>query len=143
MALGLQLSNPVAKLRSGLEKAARRRRRPANQPQQHRRLTPAELVQLVEARLAGDTVAALAEQFVINRTTVIAHMRREAVPKRDPVLHADKLQHAIRLYESGVSTLAIAQQLGLRPSTVWAALRRAGVQLRRRNGWHIEATPPN
>jgi DNA-directed RNA polymerase specialized sigma24 family protein len=48
-----------------------------------RRLGPDELSKLVAAYREGVPVEELAASFGVNRTTVLGHVRRQGVPKRD------------------------------------------------------------
>ena len=57
-----------------------RRDRAAAKPQQQRRLTPVEVDKLVQERVDGQTIATLARQFGVHRTTVMAHLRRIGLP---------------------------------------------------------------
>ena len=46
--------------------------------QKQTRLSPPRVEELVETRSTGATIAELAERFDIHRTTVMAHLRRQA-----------------------------------------------------------------
>lgn len=54
------------------------RRPAARHVQAQHRLTTAEITALVAARQDGVTIDVLARQFGIHRTTVLAHLKREA-----------------------------------------------------------------
>jgi DNA-directed RNA polymerase specialized sigma24 family protein len=46
--------------------------------QKQTRLTPTQVDDLIERRVAGTTIADLAKRFGIHRTTVMAHLHRHA-----------------------------------------------------------------
>ncbi len=96
-----------------------------------RRLTPDEQAELVAAYRQGVPVEELAASFQVNRTTVLGHVRRCGVPKRDRrALQNDDVDRAAQLYTGGQSADWVARQLGVAASTVRRALKDAGVTLR-------------
>lgn len=96
-----------------------------------RRLASEEVAQLVVAYRRGVPVAELAESFRVNRTTVLGHLRRHGVPKRDRrALQGDEVDRAAQLYAGGQSADWVAAQLGVAASTVRRALKDAGMTLR-------------
>lgn len=96
-----------------------------------RRLGPDELAELVTAYHQGTPVEDLAVSFRINRTTVLGHVRRHGVPKRDrQALRDDDVETAATLYAEGRSAERVAEELQVAPSTVRRALKGAGVTLR-------------
>ena len=98
-----------------------------------RRLEPDQAAELVTAYQQGITVRELAARYLINRTTVLGHLRRQGVPKRHPEPVADgDADRAVRLYSAGASIAAVAQELRVAPTTVRRVLRKAGVELRPR-----------
>ncbi|MGH9081896.1 MAG: hypothetical protein ACRDWN_00985 [Acidimicrobiales bacterium] len=63
-----------------------------------RRLGPDEVVELVAAYRQGIPVEDLAMSFRINRTTVLGHVRRHGIPKRDRrALQQDGVARAVKL----------------------------------------------
>ncbi|MGH9127471.1 MAG: helix-turn-helix domain-containing protein [Acidimicrobiales bacterium] len=73
----------------------------------------------------------LATSFRVNRTTVLGHVRRHGVPKRDRrALQGDEVDRAAQLYAGGQPADWVAAQLGVAASTVRRALKDAGVTLR-------------
>ncbi|MGC8513594.1 MAG: hypothetical protein ACP5P1_11265, partial [Acidimicrobiales bacterium] len=79
-----------------------------------RRLVPDEVADLIAAYRRGVPVAELAESFRINRTTVLGHVRRHGVPKRDRrALQGDEVDRAARLYAEGQSADRVAERLGV------------------------------
>jgi DNA-binding CsgD family transcriptional regulator len=98
--------------------------------QRVRHLDPAVAAELVAGYEAGATVYQLADQFHIHRDTVTKHLKRAQIPRRNQPLTPDQVKKAMKLYAAGQSLARIAPELGCQPSTVWSALRKAGVQLR-------------
>jgi len=96
-----------------------------------RRLAPGEVAELVAAYRRGIPVEKLAASFRVNRTTVLGHVRRHGVPKRDRrALQGKEVDRAAQLYAGGQSADWVATQLGVAASTVRRALKDAGVLLR-------------
>ena len=109
-----------------------------------RRLGPDQLSELVAAYREGVPVDELARSFGVNRTTVLGHVRRQGVPKRDRrrALLGDDLDRAVELYCEGRSADWVAEELRVAASTVRRALKDAGVTLRpagrqRGKGWQL------
>jgi predicted DNA-binding protein YlxM (UPF0122 family) len=73
----------------------------------------------------------LAQEFCINRQTVAAQLRRMAVPLRNQPLSESDVAAASAWYADSWSLAKIAERLERNPTTVWKALRRAGVPMRR------------
>lgn len=96
-----------------------------------RRLEADDIAALVAGYRSGVPVDELAASFRINRTTVLGHVRRHGVPKRDRRgLLGDNLDRAIELYIAGRSADWVAEELEVAPSTVRRALKDAGVAMR-------------
>jgi len=97
-----------------------------------RRLGPGEVDELVDAYREGVPVEELAASFGVNRTTVLGHVRRHGVPKRDHrALRGDDVDTAKKLYAEGRSAAWVAGELEVAASTVRRVLKDAGVSLRR------------
>lgn len=103
------------------------------------RLQSWEIEDLVAAYNSGRTIQQLSRQFLVHRTTVMAVLGRQDVPRRPHGLKLDEqaVQHAALLYADGLSLLKIAARFDVDPSTVGSALRRAGITLRPRRGWEL------
>ena len=103
--------------------------------QSQRRLLPEEIARLVQARLDGALVTELASEFGVHRSTVASILDRHGMTDRRDVLRPQDVQHAVELYESGLSLATIAQHLGVHPSSVYHRLRKMNLTLRPRQGW--------
>jgi hypothetical protein len=97
--------------------------RPGNR-QVQRRLGRADVEQLIAAYEEGNPVAQLVARFNVNRTTVLAHLDRHGVPRRQtaPKLSATDIARAADLYRDGLSLAAIGQRFRVNASTVGKAL---------------------
>ncbi|TFV62053.1 hypothetical protein E4P41_08620 [Geodermatophilus sp. DF01-2] len=130
----LPLFRQLAEARAQLETSTSGRQRPskAKITQPNRKLTPAEVDQLVTAYLGGADLKALGEQFGMHRQTVRAHLRRRDIELRSDsaALSEVQIDVAVRLYAEGLSTAKIGQRLGTNASTVQRGLKGRGVRLR-------------
>ncbi len=89
------------------------------------------MTELVAAYRQGVPVEELAAAFQVHRTTVIGHVRRHGVPKRERrALRGEDVGRAIQLYAEGRSADWVAAQFGVAASTVRRALKEAGIALR-------------
>jgi len=96
-----------------------------------RRLETGDIAELVAAYRRGVAVEELAASFHVNRTTVLGHVRRHGVPKRDRrALRQDGIQRAVKLYAEGRSAEWVAEELDVAASTVRRDLKEAGVTMR-------------
>ena len=96
-----------------------------------RRLAPGEVADLVAAYRQGVLVEELATSFRVNRTTVLGHVRRQDVPRRDRrALQGDDVDRAAQLYAGGRSADWVAARLGVAASTVRRTLKEVGVPMR-------------
>lgn len=103
--------------------------------QGQRRLGSEEVARLVQAHLDGALVTELASEFGVHRSTVASILDRHGIGDRRDVLQPQAIQHAVELYEAGLSLATIAQHLGVHPSSVDYRLRKMNVTLRSRQGW--------
>jgi DNA-binding CsgD family transcriptional regulator len=101
------------------------------------RLGPADIERLIAAYADGNSVLRLAARFKIHRTTVLAHLERNGVPRRrmGSKLSDEDVDEAAVLYRDGLSLEAIGHRFLVAPDTVAKALRHVGVQIRPRRGW--------
>lgn len=96
-------------------------------------LSVEQVRELVKAREQGAEINELAEQFGVDRSTVLEHLKREGVPGRrwpGRTLDPERLEEAGRLYQSGVSAIRVAEQFGVDRRYLRDALREAGVAIR-------------
>src|ERR1039458_4146483 len=136
-----RLSNPAADFTHACEHGVRGRERrkdvdagaarrigPGNR-QVQRRLGRADVEQLIAAYEEGNSVAQLVARFNVNRTTVLAHLDRNSVPRRQtaPKLSAKDVARAADLYRDELSLAAIGHRFGVNASTVGNALGAAGM----------------
>lgn len=100
-----------------------------------RRLTPAELDQVVELYRMGLSTYKLAKQFGTDRHTITGHLRRGGVELRSSHILTPKLiAQAAQDYREGRSLATIGERFGVSPTTIGTALRKAGVRLRDSHG---------
>jgi hypothetical protein len=97
-------------------------------------LHPDEIHALVSARIEGEEIDVLAEQFGIGRNTVMQHLEREGVPGRrwpGRTLTPEQLEVAGQLYETGVNLIAVGKQFDVDRRYLRKALPPAGFMLRK------------
>jgi len=101
-----------------------------------RRLSPADVDDLIATYRAGATIRHLAAEFGIHRTTVVGHLDRHGVPRHSElaVRESGTLEEAAGLYASGLSLADVADRFGIDAQTVANRFRRAGVAVRPRRG---------
>jgi hypothetical protein len=101
---------------------------PRRQPRQYqRRLSVTEIRKLIKA---NKHQVELAKQFGIHRLTVTALLRRHGVEQRPVGLTPTEIPEAASLYGQGWSLVRLGEAFGVDASTVWRALRAAGVVMR-------------
>jgi transposase-like protein len=98
--------------------------------QRHRRLSMTEVTELIKEYEQQATVKELAQLFGINRMTVTALLQRHGVELRKSGLALTDVPAAAGLYAQGWSLAKLGSKFDVDPSTVWRALRAAGVVLR-------------
>lgn len=97
------------------------------------RLTPDRVRELVAQRNRGVEINELAEQFRVNRDTVINHLKQAGVTGRrwpGRTLDLRQLEEAGRLYESGMNVVAVGERFGVDRRYLRRALPEAGFMLR-------------
>lgn len=97
------------------------------------RLSGEQVARLLERYQAEQvSVRELAAEFGIDRSTLLLHVQRADLPRRNESTFwdADTLDRAIRLYEAGALCREIAFELGVSKSTVARRLQAAGVAMR-------------
>jgi hypothetical protein len=100
----------------------------------NRKLSPAEIDQLVADYQTGLCLTELGERYGLHRQTAKAHLERCGVTVRSelPALSEEQVAHAVRLYADGWGLNPVAAQLSVAPNTVKRALLARGVRLRPR-----------
>lgn len=108
------------------------KRRPpkASRKQVQRHLSSVEVDELIAQYQAGAMVLDLAAAYGIHRTTVLAVLERNQIPRRGRVWSPALTKQAIRLYAQGCSCAAIGDRLKVNPETVCQHLLIAGLTLR-------------
>ncbi len=100
-------------------------------PLAHHRLTAEDADELAQAYQDGATLKDLTRRFSIAQTTVLAHLDRQGVARRQPVgLSPKDVKEATRLYASGSNLKQVGRKLGFDPKTVRKYLTDAGVIIR-------------
>ncbi len=96
-----------------------------------RRLTSAQVVELVAEYQAGADMRQLAQRWDVHRTTVAGHLRRAGVDLRRQGLSEEQRREAGRMYCEGWSLQRLAERYGCDAETVRAYLKRSGVRMRK------------
>lgn len=102
-----------------------------------RRLSEAEVDELVARYVAGSAIDELARVFEVNRTTVISHLDRRDIPRRRVVrkMTDRTVVEASSRYGQGLSLEVVAEEFGVHSRTLAREFRLAGVPVRARRGW--------
>lgn len=102
------------------------------QAKENRKLSPAEVSELVEAYKAGTSQAELSRRFGLHEQTVRAHLRRQGVSVRSQrVLTESQEAEVVRLYVEEVWTFAeLAGKFGVGEGAVRGVLVRRGMKRR-------------
>jgi transposase-like protein len=99
-----------------------------------RRLGPGAIARLVGAYESGTPTTQLMRDFGIAKGTVLRLLKENGVAMRQQPIPAEVISTAAELYETGLSLATVAERLGVNTSTLFLALRRAGVQMRPTTG---------
>jgi len=101
-----------------------------------RRLSEAEIDELIYLYAAGTSIAALARCFEVHRTTVIGHLERAGVARRRVVrkMTDGSVALAASRYEQAKSLAFVADEFGVDARTLAREFRRAGTSIRLRRG---------
>ncbi len=102
-----------------------------------RRLSRAEIQQLIQFYREGASSDGLARRYQVHRTTVIHHLDQADITRRHVVrkMTDESVAMAAARYEQGASHAVVAIQFGVHQRTLAKDLRRAGASLRPRRGW--------
>jgi DNA-directed RNA polymerase specialized sigma24 family protein len=99
-------------------------------------LTPAETEEVIVRYKDGATIRELALAFAVHRTTVMALLDRQGMPRRGNgrKLTDDDVAKAARLYASSLSLAEVAERFNVTARTVREGLVKAGERIRPRRG---------
>ena len=102
-----------------------------------RRLSAADIDQLIHLYPQGASIDALACRYEIHRTTVIHHLERAGIARRRVVrkMTDESVALAAARYEQGASLALVAREFGVHQRTLTREFRRAAVSIRPRRGW--------
>jgi len=89
---------------------------------------------LVSAYLGGESIAAIAKELGVHRTTVGDHLTRAGIEKRSKSMSSAQIEGAAQDYVSGQSLEEIGKRLCFDSTTVLKELRQRGVQMRDTHG---------
>jgi DNA-binding NarL/FixJ family response regulator len=98
--------------------------------QRQRRLTPDQLELAIDRYKAGATVYELAAEFGCHRATIAERLKLAGVTMRHQPTTTEQVDEIARLYESGLSMVKVAEQVGVSPRTVFNYLQERGVSTR-------------
>jgi hypothetical protein len=116
-----------------LEEPGSRKPKPRRPKQVQHRLRVNEQAELIERYLAGERAHDLAAAYGLHRNTV-ADLLTTAGLRRPRSMTKDEIAESVQLYQTGWSCARIGNHLGRDDSTVWLALKAAGVRLRDPHG---------
>lgn len=130
-------------LRDALEQMVRRVAEDEHVPiikrprQQQRRLAPDQIEEVVARYIDGESIDALAREYGINRTTVIAHLERNGIERRrNPRKMTDaKVRAAADIYAKGRSLADVAAEFDVCDRTLRREFELAGIHCRPRRGY--------
>ncbi len=102
-----------------------------------RRLSQAEIDQLIDRYREGSSIDGLARRYEVHRTTVIHHLDQAGIARRRVVrkMTNESVALAAERYEHGASLAIVAREFGVHQRTLAKELRQAGVPIRPRRGW--------
>jgi len=101
-------------------------------PRKIRRLNDDELVTFKAAYLSGTSVLALASEYGLHRTTVIATAKRLGLTRSNKALQDDEIASAAELYLTGENLAMVARRFDVGTETMRTALVLHGVAIRSR-----------
>jgi len=101
-----------------------------------RRLSDADIGQLSQQYIAGESIDALARRYEVHRTTIIGHLDRAGIARRRVVrkMTDDSVASAATLYGKGSPLAMVAHEYGVHARTLAREFRRAGLPIRPRRG---------
>ncbi|MFC5265879.1 helix-turn-helix domain-containing protein [Kribbella qitaiheensis] len=109
--------------------------------------TPTPRVQRLDERLDGETVAqiiveyeagassaAIGSMFSLSKKSVVKVLREAGINVRYPRMTESELRRATMLYNDGYSLVEVGRRLGRDHSTIYKAMKRAGMKMRDSHG---------
>jgi transposase len=109
-------------------------------PKKAKRLDDADLLAFQARYREGATIAMLAQEFGVHRTTVMAFTKRLDLHRPICALSDPQIQQAAALYQHGESLSEVAKRYGVGVETMRTALLAVGQELRPRGRPRREAT---
>ena len=106
--------------------------------QRQRRLTGAQVIEMVQRYEAGATVYELAVEFDCHRTTVSARPKKAGVSLRLQSPSSEVIDLMANLYASGLSSIEVGERFGYCANTVRNSLQGQGIQLRDTHGRELK-----
>ena len=102
-----------------------------------RRLTGAEIAQLIDHYREGVSIDGLARLYEVHRTTISHHLDHAGIARRRVVrkMNDESVAQAIARYEQGASLAVVASEFAVHQRTLAREFARAGVAIRPRRGW--------
>jgi DNA-binding CsgD family transcriptional regulator len=99
-----------------------------------RQLRPHEIDELVERYEAGESMAKLARELGLHRSTISSHLHERGIQLHEaPQMSEAAIDKAVELYGSGLSLVAIGKRLGFNQATIHNQLKRREVVFRSPN----------
>lgn len=96
-------------------------------------LSEVQIDEIVGLYKGGLSMNKIAEMFGAHKRTIAAHLVRRSVPLRlHQTIAADDTAEAVRLYESGMTLLAVGRRFGVSQQAARTAIAGAGATIRPR-----------
>ena len=109
-------------------------RQPLERYSRAKKLDFGQAERLVSAYLGGESIAAIAKELGVHRTTVADHLTRAGIEKRSKSMSSAQIEEAVQDYVAGQSLEKIGKRLSFDSTTVLKELRLRGVQMRDTHG---------
>ena len=98
------------------------------------RIDGEQIARIVAEYEDGTSAGVIGGMFDLSKRSVIKILREAGVAIRLPRMSEAEVREATRLYASGLSLENVGKRLGRDHSTIYKALRRAGVRMRDTHG---------
>ena len=95
-------------------------------------LDPSEIDDLAEAYKSGTSIKILADEFEIDRSTILKHLQGMDIPRRYPALDPEQCQEVCRLYAGGLNSTEVGKTFDVSADTVLRVIRKNGIIPRQR-----------